>query len=394
MPPTWSRVTALMVVLVTGFVIFAFSVGFARKETVRGRLRPTEAEARIYAPQPGTVMRLHVSLDDDVPKGALLAEVRTSPQIAANVDMSQQTVAALLEEQTMVRVRKEAALREGDLNKQRLAETIETEKQETERLKGLIDLTAQRIQIARERLDSSVRLVEQGAASKEEKRVREDALIVQQQQNVELNGRLAESQARSRSAALELRRADQIVRRESADISQRLAQIDAQMARVQAEGGFVLQAPVDGRVAAIQVADGQRVDPTRPLLAILPHSSVLQAETFVPSRAIAFIEIGQKVRLRFDALPYQKFGSVMGTVSQISKAAFAPQELNPPLEIEEPVYRVFVELDRQAMPAFGKEVALQAGMELSADIVLENRLLVEWLLEPIFAATARMGEAQ
>lgn len=40
-------------------------------------------------------------------------------------------------------------------------------------------------------------------------------------------------------------------------------------------------------------------------------------------------------------------------------------------------------LSAQAVKAFGKDISPQSGMELTADIVLEHRKLVEWLLEPI-----------
>lgn len=384
----------LIVLFVAALLVFAFFVGFARKETVRGRLRPVEEEARIYAPSAGIVVQLNVSLGQQVAKGQVLAEVRTSPQITALESYSELTIAALMDERATVDDRRAATLREGELNKQRLKETVGAEEQETERLKGLIGLTEQRIVIARERLESSTRLVEQGAASREEQRLREDALIVQLQQVAELRGRVAESQSRHRSAALELRRAQHVLDKEIADTFQRLAQIDAQMMRSRADGGYIIQAPVAGRVAAVQVAEGQRVDPSRPLLVLLPREAKLQAEVFVPSRAIAFIERGQPVKLRFDALPYQKFGAATGRVSQVSQTTFAPNEVSAPLKIEEPVYRVVIDLERQGMPAFGKEIALQAGMELSADIVLENRQLVEWLLEPVLAATSRIGAAQ
>lgn len=49
----------------------------------------------------------------------------------------------------------------------------------------------------------------------------------------------------------------------------------------------------------------------------------------------------------------------------------------------EQFYRVGSALDAQTVEAFSNDVALQAGMELTADIVLENRRLLEWLLEPL-----------
>jgi membrane fusion protein len=51
----------------------------------------------------------------------------------------------------------------------------------------------------------------------------------------------------------------------------------------------------------------------------------------------------------------------------------------------EPLYRITVGLERQQVSAYGAQVALQPGMQLDADIVLERRRLYEWVLDPVYA---------
>jgi hypothetical protein len=41
--------------------------------------------------------------------------------------------------------------------------------------------------------------------------------------------------------------------------------------------------------------------------------------------------------------------------------------------------------------AFGREVPLQPDMTLRADIILEKRSLIEWLLEPLLSVRHRMS---
>jgi membrane fusion protein len=62
-----------------------------------------------------------------------------------------------------------------------------------------------------------------------------------------------------------------------------------------------------------------------------------------------------------------------------------------PVMLREPAYRVKVALARQSIDAFGREVALQPDMTLSADIILEKRSLLEWLFEPLFSARGRLS---
>lgn len=59
------------------------------------------------------------------------------------------------------------------------------------------------------------------------------------------------------------------------------------------------------------------------------------------------------------------------------------------LDIHEPVFRVRAALSRQGIEAYGETVPLQPGMLLSADIVFDRRTLVQWLLDPLYAAGRR-----
>ena len=56
----------------------------------------------------------------------------------------------------------------------------------------------------------------------------------------------------------------------------------------------------------------------------------------------------------------------------------------------EPLYRITVALDRQTMPAYGKDLALAPGMRLEADVLLDRRRLVEWIFEPVLGLAGRV----
>ena len=56
-----------------------------------------------------------------------------------------------------------------------------------------------------------------------------------------------------------------------------------------------------------------------------------------------------------------------------------------PIELKEPAYRVTAALDRPDIDAYGKKIPLQADMLLRADIILEKRSLISWLLDPLLS---------
>ena len=103
----------------------------------------------------------------------------------------------------------------------------------------------------------------------------------------------------------------------------------------------------------------------------------------VPTRAVGFVEAGQRVRLRYDAFDYRQFGAQAGIISEISAVPLYPDELHPAVPLREPAYRVSVRLEKRAVIFNGNRFALQPGMLLSADIVLGRRTLLSWILDPV-----------
>lgn len=135
----------------------------------------------------------------------------------------------------------------------------------------------------------------------------------------------------------------------------------------------------------MQAKVGQFADPRRLQMEIIPNDSVLEAELFVPARAIGFVEPGQKVRILYEAFPYQQFGTYGGRVVKVSQTILTGNDASGPLALKEPAYRVTAALDRPDIDAYGKRVPLQADMLLRADIILAKRSLVSWFLDPLLS---------
>jgi len=151
----------------------------------------------------------------------------------------------------------------------------------------------------------------------------------------------------------------------------------------------VVRAPASGRVSVLQSTVGQNVDPQRLQLEIIPEDAVLQAELFVPARAIGFVQPGHAVRILYDAFPYQHFGAYGARIIKVSQTILTGSDARGPIALKEPAYRVTAALDRADVDAGGKRVALQPDMLLRADIILEKRSILSWLTSPLTGI--RMG---
>jgi membrane fusion protein len=98
--------------------------------------------------------------------------------------------------------------------------------------------------------------------------------------------------------------------------------------------------------------------------------------------------VGQRVSIRYDAFPYEHFGRYEGQIVEISKNILNTDDAAAaPIKLAEPAYKATVALDRQEINAYGKHVPLQPGMLLKADVILDHRSLIRWLLDPLMSLT-------
>nr|WP_229504882.1 HlyD family efflux transporter periplasmic adaptor subunit [Massilia mucilaginosa] len=161
---------------------------------------------------------------------------------------------------------------------------------------------------------------------------------------------------------------------------------------------MLITAPQAGTVTAIHAARGAAVGTGTPLLSIVPRGATLEAHLYASCRAIGFLRPRQQVHLRYLAYPYQKFGHYRGTIKSISRTGIEPAELPAQFgavagggKAGEALYRITVTLARQDVTAYGARVPLAPGMQLDADVLLERRRLVEWVLDPVYTITGRLG---
>ena len=62
-------------------------------------------------------------------------------------------------------------------------------------------------------------------------------------------------------------------------------------------------------------------------MTLVPAGARLEARLYGPSRAIGFVRPGQRVLLRYEAFPHQKFGQYEGVVRSVSRSTVGPAEL-------------------------------------------------------------------
>ncbi len=86
---------------------------------------------------------------------------------------------------------------------------------------------------------------------------------------------------------------------------------------------MTLTAPADGIVLDIaQRGAGSVAKQAEPLFTLVPAGSPLEAEVMIHPRDIGHVAAGQTARVKLDAFPFQKHGTVSGHVRTVSRDAF------------------------------------------------------------------------
>ncbi|TCS72645.1 HlyD family secretion protein [Sulfuritortus calidifontis] len=140
---------------------------------------------------------------------------------------------------------------------------------------------------------------------------------------------------------------------------------------------------------------GTVVQPGTVLLTLVPKDETLRAEVWVSNEDIGFVRPGQKVRLKFAAFPFQKYGMIDGTVEHVSADAADNTASNGPVDPNgrprQYVYKALVTLKAMNLELEGEKLPLSAGMQTYAEILLGTRTVAEYLLSPVQKAWHESG---
>lgn len=388
----WHLTCAGAILAILTICFFALAQ-YTKRTTISGELSPDVGVIKVYSYQTGVVQQKLVREGELVRKGAVLYVISSDRQstVAAGVQAS---------------VSRQVALRQQSLREE-ILHTRKLQRDEDEALRKKIDwLRAEQANIEQQIISQGARLeLALGAVKRAEQLFAQgyvSAEMVQQKQAEHLDQRSRFATLERDKIAMTRELQSRLSELESLPVRQRngIAQLERMIANTdqewtESEGKrvFSVAAPEDGIVTAAVGEVGQTVDAGRPLTTIIPSRATLEAHLYAPSRAIGFIRPNDRVFLRYQAFPYQKFGHAVGTVASISKVALPNNETAGVLQGTgngEQVYLVTVNVAKQTINAYGQPHPLQAGMLLEADILQDRRKLYEWVLEPLFSMSGKL----
>jgi membrane fusion protein len=396
-PRVSHRLSMLVSVAAAAAILCILFLGtYTRKERISGWLMPEKGIVRVLPPQAGVVTGIKVKEGQAVAKG--------DPLLALSSDVESEALGATVKEvvRQLVSRRDNLVLQKDTEERLSRQQSSELElrllalNSENALLAGEVELQRRRMKLSGESLSRANRLLQRGIITKAGRSAVESENLDQSAKQQALERTLSQLRREISAAQSLLRELPDQLNIKSAAITREIAGLEQQIAEAEARRESVIIAPQDGTVTGIQTELGGSAVTGVPLMSIVPKDAVLQAQLFSPSRAMGFIKKQQAVLMRYQPFPYQNFGFYKGNVANVSLTAISPSELPQQLAglsalyaaPNEPFYRITVDLARQDVTAYGQSVALQPGMRVEADVLVERHRLIEWILYPLFARTS------
>lgn len=357
-----------------GFVAWAHWAELDQVTRAPGRVVPFGRVQVVQSEEGGAISAIHVREGDRVSAGQLLVELDTV-QLTAGVAEARAQVAALRSRKARIDAElfgrplafppglgdyPEFTANQRSLHARRQAALAA----EVGALRNMAELQQQE-------LDLNLPLVETGDVARSE-------IIRMQRAIVDTEGRISNIRA-------------QYLRDLQTEFTQTEEElVSAQQVLTQREDSLraaSLVAPTDGIVKNVRLTTvGGVLRPGDEVLQIVPTGQQLIVEAQVPPRDIAFVQLGQRARVNFDAFDSAIYGSGDGEVVLISPDTLSEEREDGTVNT---YYRVNLEVDTASMRPrdAGESIDLQPGMTATAEILTGSQTVWEYLTKPILRTT-------
>lgn len=380
------RIVALAcLALVAAALLYAVLGTYTRRIHAEGLLAPDVGLITVASPVAGRVGAAGVKEGDRVEAGRLLYTVDLDA-VSASGPTQERVIDQLGRQKAAVEEQRRLRAAMAETEKRALKEQVANLEAQSRQLSEQVALQERLVPPLKARADELASAVSRGFAraadfqSQNYLFMQASSQLAQfRQGGLQIDGKLGDLKAQLASF-------DEKLARDLADMDRTAAQLEQQKAESEAKRGIEIRAPERGILTSIRAQAGQTVAPGASLLTLLPSEGRLQANLFVDSSAIGFIEPGAAVMLRYAAFPFQRFGLYRGIVTEVTRAPLEGEDAPESARRKGTggVYRIVVRPDQDGVVAYGERRRLEAGMRVEADIALESRPLFRWLLDPLY----------
>ncbi|AUX71155.1 HlyD family secretion protein [Erwinia pyrifoliae] len=388
--PFWLMAGLCIFFFIT-FLTFVIAGTYTRRVNVTGEISSYPRAANVYSSVQGVVVKQFVTAGQVIKAGAPVYQIDVSKSTHSGVvsDNQRRDIAS-----QMTRI--EQIISRLESNKKNTLDMLGKQKAQYtsafQRSTDIIHHAREGIRIMKENMENYRQYQTKGLITKDQ--LTSQVALYYQQQNSLLG-----LSGQNEQNALQITALESQIHIQAADYDNQIYQMELQryerqkeLLNIDAGGAIIVRALADGRIDSLSVTVGQMVNAGDSLLQIIPnnidHYSLV---LWLPNTAIPYVNVSDRVNIRYEAFPKEKFGQFAGTVSIISKTPASPQEMmtwqgapkdGPTASI--PYYKVIVRPEKQSVEYSGKRLSLENGMKAQSTLFLEERKIYQWMLSPFY----------
>ena len=265
----------------------------------------------------------------------------------------------------------------------KLRSALETARQDeralASRVKGLQEMEAMTDDLVAKKLAVTSRLLDARDRRMEAERAKELA----RNRQIELGRELAAVEAEKSSFETGWR---QKLLEEMLGVSRERDAVSDQLQKAnRRQSMVVLTAPADAVVLDIaKLSPGSIVKEAEPFFTLVPIGDILEAEIQIGSQDVGYLKIGDHVRAKLDAYPFQKHGMLAGTLRTISQDAYR-KDTGSSAGVDA-YYSSRVAITNYQLDNMPAHARLLPGMTVTAELVVGKRSVLSYLFWPLTKA--------
>ncbi|KAF1369422.1 HlyD family secretion protein [Yokenella regensburgei] len=388
--PFWTVATGSLL-FIAAFLLFIIEGTYTRRVNVVGEVTTWPRAVNIYSGVQGFVVNQFVHEGQMIRKGEPVYQIDVSKSTRSGVvsenqrrDIESQLVRV---DNIIQRLEESKKITLDSLEKQRLQYS-----EAFQRSSDIIRRAQEGINIMQSNMENYRHYQARGLINKDQL-TNQVALYYQQQNN------LLGLSGQNEQNALQLTSLESQIQTQAADFDNRIYQVELQRYELQKElvetdvgGEIVVRALLDGRIDSMSVTIGQMVNPGDSLLQVIPKNiENYYLILWVPNDVVPYLKSGDRVNLRYEAFPAEKFGQFQATVTTVTRTPASTQEMltyhgapKNTLDASVPWYKVIVKPEQQSIVYAGKSLPLENGMKAKSTLFLEKRKIYQWMLSPFY----------
>ncbi len=392
--------------LLVALVLWAHITQIKEVATTRGEVIPADLIHNVQHLEGGIVSEILVRNGDFVNKGQSLVRFAPPATMSELEQMSVRYASLLLEQERLHALignrnpefgatgnsypelaTQQLTIYQAQLNSQKqkvlvIDQQIEQKKSEKQRSLNQSNIMKKEIKLLEEQVDIRKNLNKTGVVARDELlttqiQLSENLREYRQFQDnfIVAKTTLAEARQRRKDAEFEFIKDIQL---EAGNIISEIAEVKQTLIRLNDRARRLnVVAPVSGIVQALAINSINAVaEPGKIILRIVPIDDELIVESRIMPDDVGHVHIGQSADVKVDSYDSSRFGSIDGTVKQISATTYLDEKNNP-------YYRAEITLNQTWVGDNPETMKIIPGMTVQANIETGTKSILAYLLRPV-----------